>query len=349
MRYRYICKSFSPNILALLNLINKMVQMLLQFSSVIRRNPLRRFGIAFCLSILMHVLIVWMPSIHLPLAKVQLPPLSVRLEALPERDDASDAINQAEDKRESAKRVDSPGKKSSSKMLDKMPSAMKKLEKSDVPQLFPKHLHLAFTVFKGAGSKRSGEAEHRLDLQGNRYTLQSIKRTARISGLPGQEQFIQTSLGVLGEHGIYPETYQEEIFTAGKRQVAKAKFDRVAQGVNFSREEDAPLPDGAQDALSFMYQLSQLSLKKEIIPLSVVNTTAVEEYNFEIGRKEEIETPSGKVRTVHLRKLHKHGDPYMEIWLGLEYRLLPMKLRWIDGADEVIEEQIIHDIRASDE
>lgn len=330
-------------------LFDEMVKRLLRLLNEVHRVPLRRVGIAFSFSILLHAVIVWMPSIHLPLTKVKLPPLSIRLDALPEKVVASDAINQAEDKSERATRTKGTGIKSSSKTLAELPSSMKKMEKSDVMHSFPKHLHLVFSVFKGTGRTRIGDAEHKLDLQSDRYTLSSIKRTAKIPGLLGQEQLIQTSLGVIGERGMIPEIYKEKVITSDSRQEWKVNFDRVSQSIHFSHGAVAALPDGAQDALSYMYQLSQLSMNREIIPLTIANSTAVQEYHFEIGETADIETPAGKVHTVHLRKLHENGEPYMEIWLGLEYRLLPMKLRWKDGAGEDIEELVITDIRASDE
>lgn len=330
-------------------LLDEIIKLLLRLINEVHRVPLRRVGIAFGFSILIHAVIVWVPSIHLPLAKIKLPPLSIRLEALPEKEVASGAPNQAEDKNERATRTNSTGIKSSSKTLAELPSSMKKMDKSDVLHPFPKHLQLVFAVFKGTGRTRIGDAEHKLDLQSDRYTLSSIKRTAKTPGLLGQEQLIQTSLGVIGERGMLPEIYREKIITSDSRQEWKVNFDRVSQAIHFSHGADAALPDGAQDALSFMYQLSQLSMKKETIPLTIANSTAVQEYYFEIGEAADIETPAGTVRTVHLSKPHENGEPYMEIWLGLEYRLLPMKLRWTDGAGEDIEELIITAIRASDE
>jgi len=54
-------------------------------------------------------------------------------------------------------------------------------------------------------------------------------------------------------------------------------------------------------------------------------------------------------RSLPLRKIHAQGEAYFEIWLGLEYRLLPVKFRQIDSSDEVTDEFVIADIRAAEE
>jgi hypothetical protein len=57
----------------------------------------------------------------------------------------------------------------------------------------------------------------------------------------------------------------------------------------------------------------------------------------------------GKLRALHLRKMHAQGEAYFEIWLGLEYRLLPVKFRMVNALDKVTEEYVISDILAADE
>jgi hypothetical protein len=38
----------------------------------------------------------------------------------------------------------------------------------------------------------------------------------------------------------------------------------------------------------------------------------------------------------------------MEIWLGLEYRMLPVKVRYIERSGDVAAEAVISDIRVAD-
>lgn len=47
--------------------------------------------------------------------------------------------------------------------------------------------------------------------------------------------------------------------------------------------------------------------------------------------------------------MHTQDEAYFEIWLGLEYCLLPVKFRQVGGSGGVIEEFVISGIRATDE
>jgi len=83
----------------------------------------------------------------------------------------------------------------------------------------------------------------------------------------------------------------------------KATFDWATQKLSFSHGAATVLPADAQDILSFMYQLSQLSMNTEIIPLSVSDGATLEKFRIEIVGKEDIAAPMGKLRTLHFRQM----------------------------------------------
>ncbi|MFZ2302443.1 MAG: DUF3108 domain-containing protein [Gallionella sp.] len=223
------------------------------------------------------------------------------------------------------------------------------MEKSAEARLFPKHVQLNFSVYGGTDFFRIGELHHQLDIYKDKYILKAAKQTAGPTSLLNNDRLIQSSRGEIGEQGLQPETFKEEKITGGGRQSLKVTFDRAAQKLRFSHGGNTDLIADAQDALSFMYQLSQLPMDREIIPLPISDGAYLKEYEIEIGGKEDIDTPMGKLQALHLRKLHTQGEAYFEIWLGLEYRLLPVKFRQVDGSDKVTEEFVISDIRATDE
>jgi len=70
--------------------------------------------------------------------------------------------------------------------------------------------------------------------------------------------------------------------------------------------------------------------------------------NLGSGRRKKSLPPMGKLRALHLRKLHAKGESGFEIWLGLEYRLLPVKYLLFDPSDEVAGEIVITGIRVAD-
>ena len=307
------------------------------------RTPIRRIVFAIVLSALVHAAILWLPYIQLPRDKVLLPPLTARIELLPK------PVAQPAAKPEPVGQAIEPGGSPSTKPITNTADTMKEMEKSAAPPMFPRHMQLTFAVYRGADVFRVGELHHQLDIRRGRYTLKATKQTAGLTRLLNNDQLIQSSRGKIGAQGLQPEIFKEEKITSNGKRSLKATFDWTAQKLRFSQGGDAALSTDAQDILGFMYQLSQLSMNREIIPLPVSDGTQLEQYRIEIIGAEDISTPMGKLRALHLRKMHTQNDAYFEIWLGLEYRLLPVKFRQVDGSGDVTEEFVISDMRATDE
>lgn len=309
--------------------------------SAATRTPVRRLALAIALSALMHAASLWLPQLQFPDA-VKLPPLTARIERLPEpvtrpADDPKPANPSA-----GAGAPDKPAAAGATQ-------AMEKTEEPAAPPPFPRHLQLTFAVYQTEGGLKTGEIQQQLDIGRERYTLKATKRTAGLTSLRNRVQLIQTSRGRIVARGLQPETFIQEEFSAGGRQKLKAAFDWSAQKLRFSSGNDAALPADAQDMLSFLYQLSQLPMKGEYFALPVSDGSKLETHEIEVGRKEDIHTPMGKLRTLRLRKMHREGEAYFEIWLGLEYRLLPVRIRQIDRDGQVAAEMVVSDIRAADE
>ena len=305
-------------------------------------SPARRLTFALSLSVLLHGALLWLPYIQLPHAQVVLPPLTARLEPLPKPAERPAA------KRETDNPITRSNGSASIKAAAGTMAEMDKTEESSAAHPFLKHVRLTFVVHQGAEGSRTGEIQHQLDISGDRYTLKSVRQTSGLTSLRNSDRLIQTSHGRIGDHGLQPETYEEEAITKAGRQSLQATFDWPAQKLRFSHGDETALPADAQDALSFMYQLSQIPMSGEFFPLPVSDGAQLQQYQIEIGMKKDISTPMGKLRTLQLRKMHLQGEAYFEIWLGLEYRLLPIKFSRVDSSDNVIEEFVITDIRADD-
>jgi Protein of unknown function (DUF3108) len=311
-------------------------------------TPARRIALAIALSVLIHFVILWLPYIQFPQAKVELPPLSARLEPLPK------PVELIAEKPELAKPEPAhPLTKSvyslSVKPVTKAMVAMNSMEETTAPHPFPKHLQLNFTVYKNTDGFRTGEIHQQLDIHGGRYTLKSVRKTSGLTSLRNSDQLIQTSHGKIGEHGLEPETFEEEKITKDGKQSMQATFDQTAQKLTYSNGSETSLPADAQDILSFMYQISQLPINGEFFSLPISDGAQLQQHQIEIGAKEDIVTPMGKLRALHLRKMHSQGEAYFEIWLGLEYRLLPVKFRQVDSAGDVTEEFVVSGIRTADD
>lgn len=128
----------------------------------------------------------------------------------------------------------------------------------------------------------------------------------------------------------------------------QATFDWFAQKLRLRDGGEIPLPWDAQDILSFIYQISQLPMHGEYFAMPVSDGAQLQQYQIEIGTRAKLATPLGKLLALHLREIHESGAAHFEIWLGLQYRLLPVKFQLVDSPDKVTEEFVISDIRAGD-
>ncbi len=305
-------------------------------------TPTTRITLAIALSTLLHFAIFWLPYIRLPQVKVELPPLTARLEPFMTPTEHPAA------KPEPSHPLTNQGNRASDKIAAGKLSEMSRTDASLTAQPFPKHVQLTFAVHQGADGFMTGEIHHQLDIHEGRYTLKAVRQKAGLARLRNADQLIQISHGKIGEHGLQPDTFEQDEIAAGEKQIMQATFDWAAQKLSLFHDE-AVLASDAQDVLSFMYQLSQLPMQAEFFPLPVTDGRQLELIQIEIGAKEDIMTPMGKLLTLHLRKMHSQREPYFEIWLGLEYRMLPVKFRVVDGSEKVTEEFVISDIRAAEE
>ena len=310
-------------------------------------TPARRVVLAIALSVLIHVAILWLPYIQLPHAAVPLPPLSVRL--MPPSQPV-DILAKPEQTGPRNQRVPNEVEASAmAKPEDRALTEMNRASLGDSARPLPRHLQLKYTVYEGEQGSRIGEILQQMDIHDGRYTLRSVRRTSGLASLRNTDQFLQTSLGKIDEHGLRPDFFEEERVSRNGNRKRQARFDWAAQKLRYSGGGESELPANTQDALSFLYQLPHIPLNAEFLSLPVSDGTQLQQFQIEIGTKTDIAAPLGKLRTLQMRKMHRQGEPYFEIWLGLEYRLLPVKFSMFDGSGNVTEEYVVSDIRAADD
>ena len=213
----------------------------------------------------------------------------------------------------------------------------------------PRHAQLTFIAYKGT-SFSVGEARYRLDIDDDKsYTLKAGLNTTGIISLFTTFEMNQLSSGTLTAQGLRPDEFSETRNTASGRETLSALFNWSDKLLIVSGGREIPLPDQAQDILSFVFQLSQLPLENGVLPMHISNGKKLENYELAVGGEEELETRLGKLRAVPVHKVHGPNEDSLIVWLGLEYRLLPIKIRQIDRNGEISAEMVISDIRVADE
>lgn len=338
----------------------------------------RRIAYAIALSVLAHVLLLWWPHLHLPAVDADLHPLTARLEPLPDRPKTKPAPKPPKPRRAqiAAPSIDKPAPISASAVaaaetvaasstpatteLDAasapaaaeataLPSVTPSPAPSSKPALLPKHAQLIFAVHRGENGMYVGEVQHRLDISDNRYSIIASTRTAGVARWFKSYNLNQSSIGTVSLSGLQPESFVEEKNDSGNLTQSTARFDWTAHVVHFSDGGESELGATAQDTLSLLYQFSALSLRGELVALNICNGRKLEQYLLEIVTEEITPTSMGDLRTLHLRKLHTPGEAGLDIWLGREYRMLPVKMQYIEPDGTVAATITITDIRVSDE
>lgn len=320
----------------------------------------RRIGFALAISLLLHGLLLWAPNIKLPQFRSSLPPLAAKLVALPNAPATpskhkirpapkAEAAPQATPAIDDAPVEDIP-LAASSVPAASAPPATETLAQSESVKVverppLPRRAQLVFAANKGTSDFKIGAVVHKLELDDGRYILQSVSETVGLAKLFKSYKLTQYSSGSYSQQGLQPEQFFEERADRLGTQRNTVELNHAAQRAYFSHGGEAPLPLDTQDILSILYQFPPLD-RAELVTASVSNGKKIESYEFEVATNEIIHTAMGELRTVHLRKLHQPNEEGLEVWLALEYRLFPVKMRIIERNGEISGEIVITDIRA---
>jgi hypothetical protein len=329
-------------------------------------TPVGRITLALTLSALLHGTVLWLFRIKLPHNEVKLPPLSATLKTLPLQGDTlslkvkpiirsakSDHTLTTIPRGKSTAATDAESTIADSSEPESLPAfeAISPVASVKQPVVLPlpKHALLKFLVYSDQDNTQIGEITHQLEIINNKYVLKAETKSAKLARLIKNYQIIQTSHGNSGEFGLRPERYEEEPYASGERQKLNVTFNWAESKLYYSHSAETELPTDAQDILSFLYQLPRFPLHNKSISIAIATGKKLEQYEFEIGAEVEIITPIGKLRALPLHRLHSQNEEEMDVWLGLEYRLLPIKFRQIKRSGEMVLEIIISNIRIADE
>jgi hypothetical protein len=342
-----------------------------------------RIAITLAVSLLIHLVLLFVPWVQLPpVEEPELPPLTAKLVALPKavpakppaphpkkpkpkpakpkpvkpapiapiipiEEAVSDVI--AASSVEAASSVDAASSVVAASAVEPAPIIASAVEAPPVghPAL-PKHAQLRFIVYKGKDFQ-VGEAKHRFEISDDQhYTIKVGMSTTGIVSLFKIYDSEQISSGTIDAQGLRPDSFTENKRTGKGKESFGVQFDWANKTLNFSAGNQVALPEHTQDLLSSLYQVSQLALEKGTISVPYTNGRKLEYIQFEVGEEVELSTRLGILRALPLRKVHAAGEEGLEIWLGLEYRLLPIKFTQLDRTGQVAGEMVIAEIRVKD-
>lgn len=198
----------------------------------------------------------------------------------------------------------------------------------------PGNGRIRFAVYRGDQGFQVGRAEHAWEFAEGRYRLTAVTETSGLAAVFKPIRIELESQGKVTALGLQPERFTTR--RNGAETNENAEFDWATHQVTLARNGSRyDVRDGAQDLLSFHYQLGYLAKLVDGASMGVASGKKFERYSFDALGEEAIDTPAGRFRTLHVKV---QTDSTTELWLALDRLMLPVKIRYTDRKGESFEQ-----------
>jgi hypothetical protein len=186
--------------------------------------------------------------------------------------------------------------------------------------------------------------DYAIGVDGNRYQLKTEGRAAGLTALFYSGVLTQRSTGQISALGLMPEHYSER---RGKRPERSLSVDLKAGLVSFADNRSVRLVQGAQDRLSVLIQLGLLArtyperfVSGAVIEIPELTTGDLELTSYTSHGDVLLQTESGTIRALHLERTapRKSDDNRIDIWLGYDLQLIPVRIRVTDVGGRVLDQ-----------
>jgi len=214
----------------------------------------------------------------------------------------------------------------------------------------PRRGEITYALYLGNDRFNVGRTLQSWEISGERYKLASISETTGLAAVFTRQRMAYESEGRLTAAGLRPEHFTTERVRSGKSEKAAADFNWTAASAAIGNPpRSVALPSNAQDIVSFMYQLGLVPLTPGRMELPITNGWKLERYELDIGIEEMLDTPFGPLRAVPVKQVRRAGQETVELWLAPAYRWLPVRIRFFNREGEPSGEQLVTDIRVSED
>ncbi len=178
---------------------------------------------------------------------------------------------------------------------------------------------------------------------GGKYQIVSDSNPAGLLALFVRTKIKVQSAGAVTAAGLQPERLDYGRLDDASKNVSAA-FDWRARELHMTfdgRNETAPLVPGTQDRISVMYQFMFLPPDKlKLLEFPMTNGKKIEHYRYVLAGREKLDTPLGKLDTLHLVKHRDAGENGAEVWLAADRHLFPVKLLILENDGSKFEQII---------
>ena len=216
----------------------------------------------------------------------------------------------------------------------------------------PRRGRITYTLFYGEVRSPVGRVVQSWEAENGVYRITSDAETSGIVELFRPQRLRYLSQGRITREGLQPESFLMSRTRRGQTEAAQARFDWSAGSLDYglAREpQQAPLPAGTQDLMSLIYQHAVMPPVPGRFRVPVTTGSRFDIYEIEVTAEESIETPIGTLRALPVKQLPKPGMESIQIWLAMEYRYLPVLIRHYDREGRFSGEQVVSEIRISEE
>ena len=151
------------------------------------------------------------------------------------------------------------------------------------------------------------------------------------------------SEGTVTSGGLQPERFEYGLINDPGNNVS-ATFDWRAHELHMTfdgSDKTIPLAPGTQDRISVMYQFMFLPRNRlKLLEFAFTNGKKIEPYRYELAGNEQLDTPLGKLNTLHLVKHRDPGENGAEVWLAADRNMFPVKLLILENDGSKFEQVI---------
>ncbi|WP_374340935.1 DUF3108 domain-containing protein [Azonexus sp.] len=186
---------------------------------------------------------------------------------------------------------------------------------------------LRYAILRESPDFQIGRSEHRWEFaEDGSYRLSAVTETTGLLSVFVALHMEYRSEGRLGPRGLQPASFRT--LKNGRETKENAHFDwsTASVSLDWNGKVESVSP-GAQDMLSLNYQLAYLKNPAGGARIGVASGRRYRTHELDSLGEEEIDTPLGRFRTLHLRAA---GDTLTEIWIALDRFRLPVKIRYTD-------------------
>lgn len=174
-----------------------------------------------------------------------------------------------------------------------------------------------------------GEIREQFETTNNSYRIVSESQAVGLAALFRRNSATLVSNGRLLGSGLRPEYFEGNDNNDESRRVS-ARFDWTGKRLTLNHEgrtETAPLPPGTQDRISLLYQFMFVAFDGlSHLDVAMTNGRKLDQYRYMITRNVDIDTPLGRMNTLHLVKQRHPDESATEVWLAPRHNFFPVKV-----------------------